>query len=121
MQRLKFVEIILLASILGACATDPDVSEAPLAYSTESPDPATLEAIRSQATPDPVTTRTELAQADEVICKRERSTSSNIPVRRCYTRSQLSAQARSTQAALADALSQTISSSDDGTSGSTTD
>ena len=121
MQRLSVVEIILLASLLGACATESGVSEAPLAYSTETPDPATLQAIRAQATPDPVTTPTALAQADEVVCTRERSTSSNIPVRRCYTRRQLETQAKSTQSALADELSQSGTSRDAAVFESTSD
>jgi hypothetical protein len=120
MQRINVVEIILLASLLGACATEPDVSEAPVAYSAETMDPATLQAIRAQATPDPVTTQTALAQTDELICHREAQPGSYIRVRRCYTRSQLNSQARSTQEWLADELSQSGTSRDSAVFDSTT-
>ena len=112
MQRFKGGAVVLVVFLVTACASQPDVPEETFTYSTESPDAATLQSIRAQATSDPVATPAAVARVDEVVCSREAPTGSNIRVRRCYTRRQMQDQAKSAQDWLADELSQSGTSRD---------
>ena len=73
----------------------PEVPANTLTYVSASPDAAALQEIREQAKSVPV--EAPVAQADEVVCVRETPPGSLIPVRRCYTRSQLTEEARRTR------------------------
>ena len=95
MQRFAVGAVTSILLFLGACVGQPEVPADPMTYATASPDAETLQEIRTHAKPVPVTAG--MAQADEVVCVNEAPLGSLIPVRRCYTRSQLREEAKTTR------------------------
>lgn len=94
MQRYGPSAVAAVLLLLGACAGQPKAPADTLTYTTASPDAETLQEIRTQAKPVPIAAA---AEADEVICVRETPPGTLIPVRNCYTRSELREQARRTR------------------------
>ncbi len=98
MQRFAVGAVTSILLFLGACVGQPEVPADTMTYATASPDAETLQEIRTRAKPVPVTAA--MAQADEVVCVSETPLGSLIPVRRCYTQSQLREETRRTRDAL---------------------
>lgn len=98
MQRFAVGAVTSILLFLGACVGQPEVPAGTMTDATASPDAETLQEIRTRAEPVPVTAA--MAQADEVVCVSNAPLGSLIPVRRCYTQSQLREEARRTRDAL---------------------
>ncbi len=104
MKYIRVGAAVSLLLLLGACAGQPQEPAETLTYVTATADPETLERVRNEAELVAVPTAADLAVADEIVCVREKPMGSLISVRRCYTRSQLAEQARSTQDWLSEEL-----------------